>query len=391
MTTLAMWWWMPAMGLFGLAQIEKAPTFADDVRPILNQKCVACHSEGGMGPFGLQTYEQVRKRADLVRLVALTGQMPPTDARSDFGALTPHQPLEPPELIAIQEWFRRGMVEGRKTTPLSGVAKKEPAVSKHVATYKVGFGQRIPAEGRTLRTVYRIPLPPGGISYWNHFSFQPDSPKAVRQVIAAVQKNGAPVPFTSAGILPNVPLAAWSSGFNPWVSGGFVPIERGDSIWIQIRSVPTGKTESASGLVTFGREAKEGRIKSRSLGSRDFTIEADTQVVLQSEWVLDRDIDLVSAVPEARFTTEQVRLMATEPNGKVKTVFLVLTWDPVWPGAYNFVKPVRLKKGTKLTYEAVINNTRHGHTAEDNPPKKVRFGPKPTDELFWCHLNYIPR
>jgi hypothetical protein len=129
----------------------------------------------------------------------------------------------------------------------------------------------------------------------------------------------------------------------------------------------------------------------KSLGNRNFLIEADTQVVLRSEWVLDRDIDLVSAIPEARFTTEQVRLTATAPSGETKNVLLVLTWDPVWPGAYNFSNPVRLKKGTKLAYEAVINNTRHGHTAEDSPPKNVKFGPKATDELFWCHLNFIPR
>lgn len=387
------WCWAPVL-LAVLAQpIQKgAPTFADDIRPMLAKKCVACHSTGGMGPFNLQTYEQVRKRADLVRLVCLTGQMPPTDARSDIGQLTPHQPLSPAELLAVQDWFRLGMPEGRKTPPLSGVGRRLPYVSKHVASYLVGKGQMIPAEGRSTRTVFRVPMPPGGMSYLGGFSYQPDSPKAVRQVMLAVQKPGKPVPFTSAGVVPNTPVISWSEGFFTWGgSGGSIRTDRGDQLWMQVRAVPTGKPEPASGLLTLVRQATPARVQSKSLGNRTFVIEADSQVVLQNEWVLERDIDLLSAIPEAKFTTEQVRLVAETPDGTKETVFLVLTWDPVWPGAYNFSKPVRLKKGTRLSYEAVINNTRHGHNAEDVPPKRVTFGPNQTEELFWCHLTYIAR
>jgi hypothetical protein len=261
-----------------------------------------------------------------------------------------------------------------------------------VATYEVGKGQVFPAEGRTVRAAYRIPLPPGGISFLKGFSFQPDAPKAVRQAVLAVRRKGKPAPFTSAGIVPGTPALAWSEGFNRWSGGGSsLRINDGDQLWLQIRAVPTGKPETASGLVTLVREAAPDSIQAKALGNRTFVIESDSQVVLQSQWTLERDIDLLSAIPEARFTTEQVRLMATDPDGVTKTVFLVLTWDAVWPGAYNFNPAVRLKKGTRLSYEAVINNTRHGHNAEDAPPKQVVYGPKPTDELFWCHLNYIPR
>jgi hypothetical protein len=126
------------------------------------------------------------------------------------------------------------------------------------------------------------------------------------------------------------------------------------------------------------------------MGSKAFRIEAETQADLRDEWVLDRDIELISVLPEARYSTEQVRLLAKNATA-VKTVAVVLTWDAVWPGAYNFAKPVRLKKGTTLVYEAFINNTRHGHAAEDDPPKTLRFGPSANDEIFWCHLTYIER
>ena len=132
------------------------------------------------------------------------------------------------------------------------------------------------------------------------------------------------------------------------------------------------------------------RILTRTLGNRSFIVQPEELAVLRDEWVLERDIDLVSVLPEARFVTDQVRLIARDESGE-KTVFMVHTWDATRAGAYNFLKPVRLKKGTTLIYEASITNSKHGHAAEDEKATTLRFGPRATDELFWCHFNYIPR
>ena len=362
-------------------------TFSEHIRPIIAEKCVSCHHETGQGPFALRSFSDVRRRGDLVRQVVLTGQMPPTDARSQFGSLTPHQPLTPRELVLVQNWFRNGMPEGAKTQPLSVSQVGGGTVGK-VVTYKVGTGSMFPAEGRSLRAVYRVPseVASRGLA---SFRFVPDAPKAVRQVVLAVQRRGQPVPFTSAGMRPGTFVASWSQGYNEWTAGPASFTGAGDQLWIQVRGVPTGKREAASGKVIVSHQ-KGSSTTTRSLGSKSFVVEADTQATLRAEWTLPNDIDLISALPEARYSTELVRLTA-KTDGAEKGLVTVLTWDPVWPGAYNFSKPIRLRKGTTLVYEAYINNTKHGHAAEDVPPTNLRFGQKETDELFWCHLIYIDR
>lgn len=66
---------------------EKAATFAsisyaDTVAPILEQKCVVCHQEGGIGPFAMDRHETVKGFAPMIREVVIadnTIKLPPQD------------------------------------------------------------------------------------------------------------------------------------------------------------------------------------------------------------------------------------------------------------------------------------------------------------------------
>src|SRR6202008_4539498 len=46
-----------------LLQAAGAPTFAEDVAPILWQRCAGCHRPGEVGPFPLLEYTDAKKRA----------------------------------------------------------------------------------------------------------------------------------------------------------------------------------------------------------------------------------------------------------------------------------------------------------------------------------------
>lgn len=367
---------------------SKSPTYGESIRPILAKKCVACHYEGGNAPFPLQTYAQTKKRGDLVRLVSLTGQMPPTDAISDLGELTPHLALTQPELQVIQDWFRGGMHEGPKTPeiPADLTSSGETTFDRFVA---VGQGKSFPAEGRSARAVYA--LKNLSIPDLSGFTFKPFAPKAVRQAALAIQRKGEPVPFTSTGIRPGTLVATWAPGYYAWgASKAAFPIATGDRLWLQVRAVPTGKVEPAGGMIGFKSLGIRNLIKTKTLGTKEIFIPAEAQIRLRDEWTLEEDIDLISIFPESRFTTEQVRATVIE-NGQEKLLLVVLTWDAVWPGAYNFKNAIHLRKGTKIVWEALINNSRHGHFADGGKTKNVRFGPYPDNEIFWCHLQYVSR
>src|ERR1700704_2280930 len=55
----------------------KAPTFAKDVAPILQEKCQACHRAGSMAPMSLVTYEETRPWVKSIKQRVVARTMPP--------------------------------------------------------------------------------------------------------------------------------------------------------------------------------------------------------------------------------------------------------------------------------------------------------------------------
>ena len=60
--------------------LRPAPTFTQDVAPILYQNCVLCHRPGEVAPFSLLTYQDAAKRAALLAEVTRKRIMPPWHA-----------------------------------------------------------------------------------------------------------------------------------------------------------------------------------------------------------------------------------------------------------------------------------------------------------------------
>jgi uncharacterized membrane protein len=74
------------------------PTYAD-VQPIIERRCVTCHSDTSTGPWPLTTYQDVADWYDVVRDEVLRCTMPPPDSA---------EPLTSAESQAILAWIRCG-------------------------------------------------------------------------------------------------------------------------------------------------------------------------------------------------------------------------------------------------------------------------------------------
>jgi len=55
----------------------KAPTFAKDIAPILQEKCQTCHRAGEMAPMSLVTYAETRPWVKDIKQRVVTRNMPP--------------------------------------------------------------------------------------------------------------------------------------------------------------------------------------------------------------------------------------------------------------------------------------------------------------------------
>ena len=93
---------------------EAAPTFANDVAPILYRSCVNCHRPGQIAPMSLLNYQEVRPWARSIRNKVETRAMPPwhLDRRLGIQAFKNDPSLTDGEIATILAWVDAGAPQG---------------------------------------------------------------------------------------------------------------------------------------------------------------------------------------------------------------------------------------------------------------------------------------
>ena len=61
----------------GQSEIIETPTYHEDISQIIINNCLSCHQEGQIGPFPLDSYENVRIFGDAVADSVKNRRMPP--------------------------------------------------------------------------------------------------------------------------------------------------------------------------------------------------------------------------------------------------------------------------------------------------------------------------
>jgi len=92
------------------AQDHSELTYTGEIGRIINDNCVVCHREGGVGPMQFTSYEQVRPWAPLISMRVANREMPPYAYDQHIGIqdLQGDWRLEQEEIDQIVAWVEQG-------------------------------------------------------------------------------------------------------------------------------------------------------------------------------------------------------------------------------------------------------------------------------------------
>jgi hypothetical protein len=68
----------------------------------------------------------------------------------------------------------------------------------------------------------------------------------------------------------------------------------------------------------------------------------------------------------------------------MKTLIDVANWNYNWQDEYYYERPFKLPAGTRLTVEAVFDNSAANPSNPSTPPRRVTWGEGTTDEMLFC-------
>ena len=108
-------------------------TYHADVAPIVSERCLGCHAEGGIGPLRFETYEQFSTLADVALDSIKEGSMPPWMPDPDCRHFQDERLMPAEEVEVIEAWIAAGKPEGDPSTaqPLEPEAPVESIQATH--------------------------------------------------------------------------------------------------------------------------------------------------------------------------------------------------------------------------------------------------------------------
>src|SRR5262249_27397518 len=168
-----------------------AVTFAEHIAPIVFDHCASCHRPGEVGPFSLLTYNEVRKKARIIRQVTEQRSMPPWHPAPGHGEFRNERRLSDAQIATIKRWVESGMA--------GGDAKKLPKLPAFTEGWQLGKpdlvvtmskAYQVPATGRDIYRNFVLPLNLNEDKWVTAIELRPSARKVVHHVLYFLDTSG---------------------------------------------------------------------------------------------------------------------------------------------------------------------------------------------------------
>ncbi len=359
----------------------ESPTYAKDIAPILNARCVQCHRPGEVAPMSLLTYNEVRPWVKSIeKRVLVEKSMPPWHADPAHGTFKNDPRLTQAESDALAAWVKAGAPMGDEADipPVrefpGGWVLGEPDYVLDLNPYE------IVADGpdRFENQAAAINLPED--RWIRAIEIQPSAKRAVHHIFAYVSEDGKKV---------GGKIGEYSAGEGPVVfqpgSGRFV--KKDQPVVVSIHYHPHG--EAVVDKTRIGLYFADGKIERESVAlavsNAKFKIPAGAKdYEVTASHTFDQDATITTLGPHMHRRGTDMTISAVFPDGRTETL-VKSNWDPAWNIKYELAQPLAAPKGTRLEVVAHYDNSADNPNNPD-PTKDLTFG---VDEMMIGFVDYL--
>jgi hypothetical protein len=392
-------------------QLTDGPTFNKEVVRIFQNRCQSCHHPGDIAPFSLMTYADAAPHADAIKYMTQTRQMPPWKATPACGDFADARVLGQDEIDTISKWVDNGAQQGNIAdlpAPKNfdgGWALGQPdLVLSYAEAYKP------PVTGDMYRC-FPIPTNLPADMYVSAIDIKPGDRETVHHVIAYIDTSGdsqkldeadAGPGYTSFGgpgftistsSLGATSLGGWAPGARPVVLPEDVALSlpAQSRVVLQVHYHPHGiKTipDQTQIGIYYAKKKPKQLIYILPLINQDFTIPPnDANYKVPATYTVGWPAHLYLIAPHMHLLGRKMNVTATLVNGEKKCLINVDDWDFNWQGQYRYSEPIPIPYHTKLSLEAIYDNSEGNWRNPNNPPKAVSWGEQTTDEMCIAFLG----
>jgi len=394
----------------------KAPTFAKDIAPILQEKCQTCHRAGEMAPMSLVTYAETRPWVKDIKQRVVTRNMPPWHLDKTVGIqhFQNDISLSDEQISLIARWVDAGAPAGdpkdmpapkpwpkddgwqlsKQFGPPDLVLKSEPyTMPAHGQDVWFKPLTQIPlTEPRWVRAVEMRPSTPAGRRITHH------ALAYLQQEEPGVNSDapGNVAPGTTQGLLMEWAVNKNYDIYRPNTGKLLLP---GARIWWEehLHAVGEEIRDHVELAVYFYPKGEEPKYRTtltlfNASPGNQLDIPPNTIAQTESYTVLRNPARLENFQPHMHLRGKSMLMEALLPDGTRRTLSYVDHFNFNWMINYIYADddaPV-LPKGTLIHVVAEHDNTANNKNNPD-PNQWVGWGDRTVDEMAhaWVNVTYI--
>jgi mono/diheme cytochrome c family protein len=363
--------------------------YATEIAPILAEKCVTCHTQGGMGPFAMNSYDVIKGFSPMIREVLRTKRMPPYHSDNHGAIWTDDMRLKDAQIKSIVNWIEAGSPRGAGKDPLPDAAKPapkwplgEPDVIVKLPTFDVPATGVVDYQDRSVATN----LTEGKwlkATAWANAS--PTVHHALAGYIPTVNPNGR-------GFSWNVALGGYGPGgapnLTPADTGIYLP-PGGSYAW-QMHYTPVGKPTTDMTEVGYYFYKEQPKYILRQASITDFSIEipaGDGRHMETAYLEFPHDAEVFGVQPHCHSRCYSTKLRIRYPDGTEKVLLNQPRYYFSWQREYHFKEMLEVPKGSLLIADYVYDNSEANKDNPD-PHKNVTFGEQTSEEMLFTFARF---
>lgn len=370
-------------------------TYHRQIARIINRNCIECHRDAGIAPIPLETYEQVRDYAGMIRSVVDRGVMPPwfaepmadtvaegelpvqhwanerrlsaTEKADLFAWVDADTPEGDPNDAPVAQRFADGWLIG-KPDAVFEFAKPVPIQATGVMPYKNITVETNLDEGRWVRAI----------------EIRPGNRSVVHHVIVSLKSDEIDERSGYWGVyVPGNSLLDYPEGYAKWLPAGA-------KLRFQMHYTPNGTaTEDSTRIgIVFSEQPPKHEVKVAGIVNPRFTIPAgaDNHAVT-AKLNVPEDVEVLGFLPHMHLRGKAARYELIR-DGETETLLDVPRYDFNWQLLYRLAEPREMHPGDTIRYTSWYDNSAD-NPANPDPTRDVRWGEQTYDEMHLGYVEYV--
>ncbi len=421
------------------------------IQPILQKNCVTCHRAGGIGPFRLDNYEDVAKRAKFIAKVTAIKYMPPFPADRSFQHYANERGLADAEIETIQKWANQlpvisyqlsatpRSVSSQTTNDSDSVlwrhrtrngkwANQLPVISYQLSasprsvssqtsrhpdfTFQMQQPFTIPNTAEEEFRYFYVPTHLKKDIYVSEIEFLPSNRKVLHHSRVMVDTSGRMTKIEgiraddpALATFQQIPMAdqflyGWVPGNDriKFPKGIAKKVKANSNLVMNLHYSPSAKIQTDQSKVNFyvskqpvEREVKSLILTEENISNQPFLIKADTKPTFyMTLGPIQQDISAISVMPHLHWLGKTFKAFAITPDGDFVPLVKIDNWDFNWQMTYQFQTLLHIPKGSTIMAEATFDNTSDNLLNPFKPARDITYGWNSTAEMLEMVVYFVP-